>query len=60
MKVFLGVQGGTVKQIANYEPKSSKDFNQFSPQKMATNFVDLSKGLALIWHLNDLINKNFG
>ncbi len=54
---FWSAGGETAKKIANYEAKSSKEFNQFCQQEMGTSFADLSKGLAHTWNLSDLLIK---
>jgi HD-like signal output (HDOD) protein len=54
---FWSVGGDVAKRVANYEAKSTQDFNQYCQQEMGTNFNDLSKGLAGIWGLSDLLIK---
>ena len=54
---FWSTGGDVAKKLANYEAKSSQDFNQHCQREMGTNFSELSKGLAGTWNLSDLLIK---
>ena len=54
---FWSAGGDVAKKLANYEAKSTKDFNQYCKQEMGTSFNELSKGLAGNWGLSDLLIK---
>jgi len=54
---FWSTGGDIAKKLANYEAKSTRDFDQYCQQELGTNFNDLSKGLAGTWNLSDLLIK---
>ncbi len=54
---FWSAGGDIATKLANYEAKSSQDFNQYCQQEIGTNFSELSKGLAGSWNLSDLLIK---
>ncbi len=54
---FWSAGGDMAKQLANYEAKSSQDFNEYSRETMGISFNELSTGLAGAWNLSDLLIK---
>ncbi len=54
---FWSAGGDVAKKLANYEAKSTRDFDQYCQQELGTNFNELSKGLAATWNLSDLLIK---
>jgi HD-like signal output (HDOD) protein len=54
---FWSSGGEVASQLANYQAKSTADFDAFSKQLLGNNFSELSKGLAKTWNLSDLLVK---
>lgn len=54
---FWSSGGEMASQLANYQAKSTADFDAFSRQLLGNNFSELSKGLAKTWNLSDLLVK---
>lgn len=54
---FWSSGGEMASQLANYQAKSTADFDAFSKQLLGNNFSELSKGLAKTWNLSDLLVK---
>lgn len=54
---FWSAGGDVAKDLANYQAKSSQDFNEYYQKKIGTNFNELSTGLAGSWNLSDLLIK---
>ena len=54
---FWSSGGEVATQLANYQAKSTADFDAFSKQLLGNNFSELSKGLARTWNLSDLLVK---
>ena len=54
---FWSSGGEMASHLANYQAKSTADFDAFSKQLLGNNFSELSKGLAKTWNLSDLLVK---
>lgn len=54
---FWSSGGEMATRLANYQAKSTVDFEAFSKQLLGNNFSELSKCLAKTWNLSDLLVK---